>query len=93
MVTTAYQPLGYGNYVFIRHNFGFYTRYAHLMRIFVHEGEHVKQGQEIGLLGTTGLSTGPHVHFEIWLGSQVIDPLRFLDISGHHVASTLVSQD
>lgn len=93
VVTTAYQPLGYGNYVFIRHDFGFYTRYAHLMRIYVHEGQRVKQGQVIGLLGTTGLSTGPHVHFEVWLGNQVIDPLRFLNISGHHAASALVSQD
>lgn len=93
VVTTAYQPLGYGNYVFIRHGFGFYTRYAHLMRVYVHEGERVKQGQEIGLLGTTGLSTGPHLHFEVWLGNQVIDPMRFLNISGHHSAATMISQD
>lgn len=93
VVTTAYQPLGYGNYVFIRHQFGFYTRYAHLMRIYVHEGERVKQGQTIGLLGTTGLSTGPHLHFEVWLGNQVIDPMRFLNISGHHSVATMISQD
>ncbi len=93
VVSTAYQPLGYGNNVFLRHAFGFYTRYAHLMRIYVHEGEHVKQGQVIGLLGTTGLSTGPHVHFEVWLGNQVIDPMRFLNISGHHTSATMISQD
>ncbi len=93
VITTAYQPLGYGNNVFIRHQFGFYTRYAHLMRIYVHEGEHVKQGQVIGLLGTTGLSTGPHLHFEVWLGNQVIDPMRFLNISGHHSVATMISQD
>lgn len=86
VVMTAYEPLGYGNFVFIRHRFGFYTRYAHLMRIFVHAGQHVKQGQTIGLLGASGLSEGPHLHFEIWLGDQVINPMSFLELGGRGAA-------
>jgi murein DD-endopeptidase MepM/ murein hydrolase activator NlpD len=88
VVMTAYEPLGYGNFVFIRHHFGFYTRYAHLMQIYVHEGEHVKQGQVIGLLGSSGLSAGPYLHFEVWLGNQVVDPMSFLDMRGHPVAAS-----
>ncbi len=76
----AYQPLGYGKYVMIRHCCGFSTRYAHMSRIYVYVGEKVKQGQVIGLMGDTGLSTGPHVHFEVHLGGQVIDPMLFMDI-------------
>ncbi len=88
----AYQPLGYGNFVLIRHRFGFSTRYAHMMRVLVHVGERVKQGQVIGLMGSTGLSTGPHVHFEIHLGGHVIDPMYFMSIGGRY-HPTLVSQD
>ena len=80
VVDIEYQPLGYGKYVLIRHRFGFYTRYAHMSRIYVYVGERVKQGQVIGLMGDTGLSTGPHVHFEIHLGNQFIDPMSFMDI-------------
>ena len=88
----AYQPLGYGNYVMIRHGFGFFTRYAHMRTVYVHVGQQVKQGQVIGLMGSTGLSTGPHVHFEIDLGDQVIDPMSFLGI-GHEFHATAISQD
>ncbi len=68
----------YGNYITIRHEFGFYTKYAHLDSIKVKEGDLVKQGQYIGDLGNTGLSTGPHLHYEIRIGSQVIDPRKFI---------------
>ncbi|HUZ18667.1 MAG TPA: M23 family metallopeptidase [Spirochaetia bacterium] len=92
VIEVAYQPLGYGNFVLIRHRFGFYSRYAHLERVYVQVGQTVKQGQIIGLMGSTGLSTGPHVHFEIHLGSQVIDPMSFLDVD-HAYHPTMVSQD
>jgi murein DD-endopeptidase MepM/ murein hydrolase activator NlpD len=68
----------YGNYITIRHQYGFYTKYAHLDSIKVKEGDLVKQGQYIGDLGNTGLSTGPHLHYEIRIGSQVIDPRKFI---------------
>jgi murein DD-endopeptidase MepM/ murein hydrolase activator NlpD len=76
--------LGYdasmGNYVIVQHSHGFYTRYAHLMAFRVSRGQKVKQGQVLGLLGNTGLTTGPHLHYEVHLGTGVIDPLKFLNI-------------
>lgn len=81
VVERGYEPLGYGNYIVIRHRYGFFTKYAHLEQVYVHEGDEVKQGQVIGLMGSTGLSTGPDLHFEIRLGSEVVDPMRYLDIN------------
>lgn len=81
VVEKRYEPLGFGNFVVIRHRYGFYTKYAHMEQVYVHEGDQVKQGQVIGRMGSTGLSTGPHLHFEIRLGSEVVDPLRYLDIN------------
>lgn len=82
VVQRGYEALGYGNYVVIRHRYGFYTKYAHMEQVYVNEGDVVKQGQMIGRMGSTGLSTGPHLHFEVHLGSEVVDPMRYLDISG-----------
>ena len=59
------------------------TRYAHLGHQFVQEGDEVVQGQRIGTLGNSGMSTGAHVHFEIILGNQVLDPVSFLKISNN----------
>ena len=72
---------GYGLYVLIRHKYGFRTRYSHLQSITVSEGQDVIQGQRIGTLGNTGISTGPHLDFQIWLGTDVVDPSAFLKIS------------
>lgn len=74
-------PTGYGAYVWIDHKYGFKTRYSHLQRINVSEGQDVYQGERIGTLGNTGLSTGPHLDFQIWLGTDVVDPAAFLKIS------------
>ena len=71
---------GFGNYIIIMHNFGFYTKYAHLGNMYVSEGDTVIQGQRIGTMGSSGLSTGPHLHYEIRIGSQVVDPARFLNV-------------
>lgn len=71
---------GYGNTVTIEHKYGFRTRYAHMGSRLVKVGDVVKQGDRIGLLGNTGVSTGPHLHFEILMGSQVLDPASFLKI-------------
>ncbi len=73
-------PLGYGNYIWIRHKYGFRTRYAHLNTVEVTEGEDVFQGQRIGTVGDTGMATGPHLHFELWLGTDVLDPAHFLKV-------------
>ena len=74
---------GYGRTILLEHKFGFMTRYAHLGAQFVQEGDEVVQGQRIGTLGNSGLSTGAHVHFEIILGNQVLDPVSFLKISNN----------
>jgi len=66
---------GYGNYVQIRHNGEFATAYAHMSRILVHNGDRVKQGDIIGRVGTTGRSTGPHLHYEIVRNGQKVNPM------------------
>ena len=75
---------GYGNMVEINNGFGIRTRYGHMSRILVHVGEHVTRGMVIGRIGSTGRSTGPHVHYEIWVGNEVINPGRFL-AAGKHI--------
>lgn len=80
VIERGYEAMGFGNYVVIRHAYGFSTKYAHLSKVFVNEGDIVTQGQRIGTMGNTGLSTGQHLHFEVRIGSQVVDPLRFLNV-------------
>ncbi|RPF71374.1 M23 family metallopeptidase [Aurantiacibacter spongiae] len=83
---------GYGNYVRIRHAGNLATGYAHMSRIAVRNGESVRRGQVIGYVGTTGLSTGPHLHYEMYRGGQKIDPasVRFVtraQLSGADLAN------
>ncbi len=65
---------GHGNYVMIDHGKGLSTAYAHLSRINVRPGERVGQGERVGLVGSTGMSTGPHLHYEVWQNGRAIDP-------------------
>jgi Rod binding domain-containing protein len=69
---------GYGNLVVIRHPDGKETRYGHLEKLMVSEGENVTSGQQIALSGSTGKSTGPHLHFEIRENGKALNPLKFL---------------
>jgi murein DD-endopeptidase MepM/ murein hydrolase activator NlpD len=78
VIQVAYEA-GYGNYITIKHQFGFYTRYAHLQSARVNKGDKVQQGQVIGYLGNTGQTTGPHLHYEIRLGTSIVDPLKYLN--------------
>lgn len=80
VVTVDYDIGGYGNYIIIKHKHGFYTRYAHLQAFRVQKGQKVQQGQVIGYIGNTGLSTGPHLHYEVHIGSDVVDPMKYLNI-------------
>jgi murein DD-endopeptidase MepM/ murein hydrolase activator NlpD len=68
----------YGNYVILKHAGQYQTLYGHLTRSVVARGQKVLQGDKIGELGTTGYSTGPHLHFSIFHNGQPVDPLRFL---------------
>ena len=70
---------GYGKLVILEHVGGYETRYAHNSRILVREGQHVRQGQKIAQVGSTGLSTGPHLHFEIRKGQKVLNPIDHLE--------------
>jgi murein DD-endopeptidase MepM/ murein hydrolase activator NlpD len=65
---------GYGNVVVIDHGKGMRTRYAHMHRISVRNGQRVEQGHTIGQVGSTGLSTGPHLHYEVWMNGKPVDP-------------------
>jgi murein DD-endopeptidase MepM/ murein hydrolase activator NlpD len=69
---------GYGNAVIVEHAGGVSTVYAHLSKIGVSAGDHVATGEAIGLIGSTGLSTGPHLHFEVRVGGVAKDPELFL---------------
>jgi murein DD-endopeptidase MepM/ murein hydrolase activator NlpD len=80
VVTVDYDANGFGNYVIIRHKHGFYTRYGHMHSFKVRTGQRVQQGEVIGYIGNTGRSTGPHVHYEVHIGSDIVDPYKFLNI-------------
>jgi LysM repeat protein len=80
VISAGWNGGGYGNYVVIDHGNGYQTLYAHMLNnsIVVKAGERVKQGQKIGILGSTGRSTGPHLHFEIKTSKGNVDPLSLL---------------
>ena len=77
-MTRASWGRGYGYCVYISHPDGRETRYGHLSRVLVHAGEKVDQGQKIALSGNTGVSTGPHLHFEILIGGAQVDPMKYI---------------
>jgi murein DD-endopeptidase MepM/ murein hydrolase activator NlpD len=79
IVTASYNGGGYGNMVEVDHGFGYTTRYAHLSKISVVEGQHVKRGDKIGELGSTGKSIGPHLHYEIRLKNNPQNPLNYFE--------------
>lgn len=76
--------VGYGNYVVIAHAGKMITLYGHLDQLLVHAGQPVHAGDVIGLEGSTGYSTGPHLHFEVRVGGLLTDPLPFLAAQLHH---------
>ena len=78
-VTRAGWGSGYGYVVYIQHADGRETRYGHLSKVLVSVGQQVSQGQKIALSGNTGRSTGPHVHFEIRINGQAVNPLKYLN--------------
>ena len=78
VVAVAHTGVGYGNYVIVAHGSGVLTLYAHLLSTNVAPGERVVRTEVIGLEGSSGFSTGPHLHFEVRVNNQVVDPMRYL---------------
>lgn len=78
VVTWAGKRYGYGNLVEINHGNGLSTRYGHCQEILVKVGEKVMQGQKIGLMGSTGRSTGPHVHYEVLKNGRQVNPTKYV---------------
>ncbi|HEY0375959.1 MAG TPA: M23 family metallopeptidase [Pyrinomonadaceae bacterium] len=78
VVVIARRMRGYGNGIYIDHGNGIQTRYGHLSRIDVVEGQPIKKGQHLGLVGSTGRSTGPHLHYEVRINGEPTSPLLYL---------------
>lgn len=79
-VVTVNYDSGYGRNVIIKHKHGIYTRYAHMSTFRVEQGQFVSQNQIIGTVGNTGVTTGPHLHYEVHVGNDVVDPMKYLNI-------------
>jgi len=77
-ITIAGRQRGYGNVIYVDHGAGLSTRYGHLSEIDVKIGQTVTRGQTIGLVGSTGRSTGPHLHYEVRINNQPVDPRQYL---------------
>ncbi len=78
IVLVASRDPGYGNTILVDHGDGITTRYGHLSKIFVVVGQEIKRGQIIGAVGTTGRSTGPHLHYEVHVQEAPVNPAKFL---------------
>jgi len=90
-VVRAGWTAGYGLLVEVRHNGDLTTRYSHLSALLCQPGDEVAPGRPVGLVGTTGRSTGPHLHFEVWQGGFARDPLKWLgdDVASSPLAKTV----
>lgn len=88
---------GYGRMVIIDHGYGYKTRYAHLNKILVRKGQKIERGEKIGLIGNSGLSTGPHLHYEVIKDNVKVNPINyyFNDVSPKEYQSIIrmVSKD
>ena len=78
IVTNIHWDHGYGRLLSIKHGYGLITRYAHLKKALVKKGQFVKRGETIALVGNSGRSTGPHLHYEVHLNRVPVNPLRYI---------------
>ena len=78
LVTYAGWESGYGRVVVVEHGYGFSTRYGHCNRLEVKVGDEIKRGQVIGYMGSTGMSTGSHCHYEVRIHGVPVDPIPYL---------------
>jgi len=81
VVTYSGKRSGYGNLVEINHGNGYSTRYGHSSELLVKVGDTVKKGQKVAKMGTSGRSTGPHVHFEVLLNGRAVNPKKYIHAS------------
>lgn len=79
VVTVGYSD-DFGIFIILKHKHGIYTRYAHLSSARVSKGDTVTQRQIIGTIGDTGITTGPHLHYEVHIGSDVVDPMKYINL-------------
>ena len=84
VIVFAGRKPAYGNVVDVQHKFGIVTRYAHLSKIVVKEGQKISKGQQVGVQGSTGRSTGQHLHYEVRVNDSPINPIKFLN-AGEYV--------
>ncbi len=80
VVTKAFVNGSYGRFVEIRHGNGYSTKFAHMTKILVKRGDRVKRGQPIGTVGSSGRSTGPHLHYEVCFANKPINPSKFMRV-------------
>ena len=78
IVVKAEWANGYGNVIYLAHGYGYSTRYGHLSGFKVKPGDKVKRGDVIGMVGSTGRSTGPHLHYEVRVNDQAVNPLAYI---------------
>lgn len=78
VVRAGYDPAGFGRFVEVRHPNGLTTLYAHMSRVDVSTGQEVAGGERVGLVGSTGFSTGPHLHFEVRRNGEALNPSKFI---------------
>jgi murein DD-endopeptidase MepM/ murein hydrolase activator NlpD len=90
VVSAEFSFFGYGNVVVIDHGFGYRTRYAHLQKIDVKVGNQVARGQVIGKLGSSGRSTGPHLHYEVLLRNKPVDPMNYFNDMSPEIFDSMV---
>jgi len=81
VVKKRFKNGGYGKYLLIDHGNGYTTSFAHLQSFLVKKGDRIKRGQPIGLVGSTGRSTGPHLHYEVCLNKKPINPYKYMTIA------------
>ncbi len=78
IVVKAEWANGYGNVIYLSHGYGYSTRYGHLSAYAAKPGQHIKRGDVIGYVGSTGRSTGPHLHYEVRLNNMPVNPLEYI---------------
>lgn len=93
VVAYAGRVKGYGNFLEINNGFGFVTRYGHLSKALVDQGQVVTRGQKIAIIGNTGLSTGPHLHYEVRFLGDPLNPKPFMKWTRHDFNSIMPEED